>query len=71
MKHLRKLLYFVKPYWRRSLAALLLLVAVIAVDLSIPRLIQRIIDQGITAGNLHVVLATTALMLSLYWHPRT
>ncbi|MFN2119125.1 MAG: ABC transporter ATP-binding protein [Anaerolineales bacterium] len=65
MKHLRKLLYFAGPYWRRSLAALLLLVAVIAVDLSIPRLIQRIIDQGITAKNLHVVIATTALMLSL------
>jgi ATP-binding cassette subfamily B multidrug efflux pump len=63
--HLRKLLYFVRPYWRRSLAALLLLIAVIGVDLSIPRLIQRIIDQGISAKNLHVVIATTALMLSL------
>jgi ATP-binding cassette subfamily B multidrug efflux pump len=65
MKHLRKLLYFLGPYWRRSLAALLLLVAVIAVDLSIPRLIQRIIDQGINAKDLHVVIATTVLMLCL------
>jgi ATP-binding cassette subfamily B multidrug efflux pump len=65
MKDLGKLLYFVGPYWRRSLAALLLLVAVIAVDLSIPRLIQRIIDQGINAKNLHVVIATTVLMLCL------
>ena len=65
MIHLRKLLYFVQPYWRRSLAALMLLVAVIAVDLSIPRLIQRIIDQGINAKDLHVVIATTVLMLSL------
>jgi ATP-binding cassette, subfamily B, multidrug efflux pump len=65
VKQLRKLLYFVRPYWRRSAAALLLLVAVIAVDLSIPRLIQRIIDEGINAGNLHVVIVTTVLMLSL------
>ena len=65
MIHLRKLLYFVQPYWRRSLAALMLLVAVIAVDLSIPRLIQRIIDQGINAKDLQVVVATTVLMLSL------
>jgi ATP-binding cassette subfamily B protein len=34
-------------------------------DLSIPRLIQRIIDQGINAGNMQVVLTTTILMLSI------
>jgi ATP-binding cassette subfamily B multidrug efflux pump len=65
MKHIRKLLYFVKPYWRRSLLALLLLTAVVIMDLSIPRLVQRIIDQGISQHNMQVVLQTTLLMLGI------
>jgi ATP-binding cassette, subfamily B, multidrug efflux pump len=65
MIHIRKLLRFARPYWRRSLAALVLLLAVVAIDLSIPRLIQRIIDQGINAGNLHVVITTTIIMLAI------
>ena len=51
MKHIQKLLHFVKPYWRRSFVALVLLIAVVLMDLSIPRLIQRVIDQGINWGK--------------------
>lgn len=65
MKHIRKLLHFVKPYWRRSLVSLVLLIAVVLMDLAIPRLIQRIIDQGINAGNVQVVINTTAIMLAI------
>jgi ATP-binding cassette subfamily B protein len=65
MKHIRKLLSFVKPYWRRSLASLVLLIAVIFMDLAIPRLIQRIIDQGITAKDMQVVISTTLVMLGI------
>jgi ATP-binding cassette, subfamily B, multidrug efflux pump len=63
VSHIRKLLHYVKPYWRRSLAALALLIAVVLIDLSIPRLIQRIIDQGINAKNMQVVVTTTIIML--------
>src|SRR5215212_1443871 len=63
MNHIRKLIYFVKPYWRRSLVALAFLVAVALMDLAIPRLIQRIIDQGINGHNMQVVLSTTLVML--------
>lgn len=65
MKHIRKLAHFARPYWRRSLAALVLLIAVVLVDLTIPRLIQRIIDQGINAGNMRVVVTTTIIMLAI------
>ncbi len=65
MKQIRKLLHFVRPYWRRSLVALVLLILVILVDLTIPRLVERIIDQGINAKNMQVVLSTTAIMLSI------
>ena len=63
MIHIRKLLYFVKPYWRRSLVSLVFLVLVIVIDLTIPRLIQRIIDQGINGGDMSVVISTTIIML--------
>ena len=42
---------FVRPYWKRAVAALLCLTALVVMDLSIPRLIQRIIDQGIASSN--------------------
>src|SRR5262249_32284209 len=63
MKQIRKLLHFVKPYWRRSLVALALLIAVVFMDLALPRLIQRIIDQGINGRNVQVVIHTTIIML--------
>ena len=63
MQHIKKLLHFVKPYWRRSLVALVFLVAVVLMDLSIPRLIQRIIDEGVNADNMQVVISTTIIML--------
>jgi ATP-binding cassette, subfamily B, multidrug efflux pump len=63
MRHIRKLLHFVKPYWKRGLVSLVFLILVIVIDLTIPRLIQRIIDQGINSGDMQVVTSTTILML--------
>ncbi len=63
MTHIKKLLHFVKPYWRRSLVSLVFLILVTGIDLTIPRLIQRIIDQGINGNNMQVVLSTTIIML--------
>lgn len=65
MNHVFKLLSFVKPYWRRSLVALILLTSLVFLDLSIPRLIQRIIDQGINKQNQQVVIQTGLLMLAI------
>jgi len=65
MKHISKLLHFVRPYWKYSTYSLILLVLVVLIDLAIPRLIQRIIDQGINGNNMQVVLTTTIIMLSL------
>src|SRR5256885_1872781 len=60
---IRKLLPYLKPYWRRSLAALALLTGLVVMDLSIPRLIERIIDQGIGQHNTAVVIQTSIVML--------
>jgi ATP-binding cassette subfamily B protein len=65
MKQLFKLLRFIRPYWKRSVAALVLLTSLVFLDLSIPRLIQRIIDQGITAHNQQVVTQTALLMIGI------
>jgi ATP-binding cassette, subfamily B, multidrug efflux pump len=59
------ILRLVRPYWRRSSLALFLLIALVFLDLSIPRLIQRIIDQGIHAGSMPVVVNTAALMIGI------
>ena len=65
MNHIKKLLHFVKPFWRRSLVAWVLLILVVLIDLSIPRLTERIIDQGINAKNMQVVISTAVIMLAL------
>lgn len=63
MYETRKLLAFVKPYWKRAAVALLLLTTLVFLDLAIPRLIQRLIDQGINQQNPQVVIQTSMVML--------
>ncbi len=65
MKSVFQLLHFVKPYWFKSLLSFLLLVAVVIMDLAIPRLVQRIIDDGIAQQNMSVVLQTALIMLGI------
>jgi ATP-binding cassette subfamily B multidrug efflux pump len=63
MKDILKLRRFFTLYWKKSLLALVLLTSVVFMDLAIPRLIERIIDQGITPHNLSVIINTTLIML--------
>jgi len=65
MKHIAKLFHFVRPYWQLAVLSLVLLTTLVFMDLSIPRLIQRIIDQGIKQHSTSVVLQTSAIMLSI------
>jgi ATP-binding cassette subfamily B multidrug efflux pump len=65
VKHILKLRSFIHPYIWQSVLALIMLTTVVLVDLAIPRLIEQIIDQGITQKNPSVVLNTTLLMLGL------
>ncbi|MDK2982096.1 MAG: ATP-binding cassette, subfamily multidrug efflux pump [Chloroflexota bacterium] len=65
MKNLLKLFKYLKPYWKEAVLALILLVLVVVMDLAIPRLVQQIIDKGITPGNLDEVKRTALLMLGI------
>ncbi len=65
MNHIRKLLHFVKPYWLLALLSFITLTAMVFMDLAIPRLIQRIIDEGIRQSNQPVVIQTALIMLAI------
>jgi len=65
MGSVAKLFRFAKPYWLRSLGALALLTLLVVLDLSIPRLIQSLIDHGILAHDRGLVIRTSLLMLGV------
>jgi len=60
-----KIASLVRPYWRRAALALVLLTALVFMDLAIPRLIQRIIDEGIGGHDQGVVIRTALWMLGI------
>ncbi len=63
MKSILRLYRFVKPYRTQAIVALILLLGMVVSDLLIPRLTQRIIDQGIGAENMTVIWSTALVML--------
>ena len=65
MHNLYRLSSFFKPYWVKGVGSLFLQTAVVIMDLSIPRLIQQIIDQGIHQHNQQVVIHTGLLMFGI------
>jgi len=65
MKALQKLTKFLHPYWHWTLLAPLLMLIEVAIDLTQPRMIQRIIDDGIAQQDMDVVIGTGVWMLGL------
>ncbi len=65
MDSVGSLMRFVRPYWKRAVMALVLLTSLVGLDLAIPRLFQRIIDQGVLQNDQAVVTQTSILMLSI------
>ena len=65
MQNIFRLGSFVRPYWKESLTSFLMVIAVVVMDLSIPRLIQKIIDHGIHKHNQDVVINTGLLMFGI------
>lgn len=65
MSDIGRLLRFLKPYRRLALFSLVMLVVMVLLDLSIPRLVERVVDVGVKGANMRVVLETSALMLGL------
>lgn len=63
MQSLRRIFGYLRPYRRQAILSLLALTTLVFLDLAIPRLIQRIIDEGILKNDQALVLQTAALML--------
>ena len=63
MQPLRRALGYLRPYWHITLGAYISLILVTASNLVTPRLIQVIIDNGITARNMRVIVTMTLAIL--------
>jgi ATP-binding cassette subfamily B protein len=63
MSDLRRVLRYLSPYKKEAILATTLLAFVVVADLSIPRLVQVIIDDGVALGNMRVILRTSLLMI--------
>ncbi len=65
MRSLRRLIVFMRPYKVAAYLSLVFLAGSVAVELAVPRLIQRVVDQGIGAGDSGLVVTTTLIMLAI------
>src|SRR6185295_18265418 len=63
MQATRKLATFLAPYWHWAVLAPLLMALEVAMDLMQPRLIERIVDQGIARSDMTVVTTTGLWMV--------
>lgn len=60
-----KLFKFIKPYWHWAALAPLLMMLEVIMDLMQPRMVARIVDEGIAQLNLGLVIETGLLMCGL------
>ena len=63
MSDLRRVLGYAKPYTKEIISAMVLLGLVVAADLSIPRLVQVIIDEGVANNDITKIINTSLLMI--------
>ena len=63
MSELRKLSKFAKPYTKEIILSVALLGLVVVADLSIPRLVQVIIDEGVAQQDIEKIISTSLLMI--------
>jgi len=60
-----RLMRYLKPYWKPALLALSMMLLMTVTDLAVPRLLQRVVDEGIARGDMGRIVQTTALMLGV------
>jgi len=65
MRNLRRAFGYFRPYAKEAIIAMVLLALVVTVDLFIPRLVQVLIDEGVTNQNQEVIIRTSLLMIGI------
>ena len=63
MSSLRRSFGYLRPYTKEAVLAILLLGLVVTAELSIPRLVQVIIDEGVAKQDVDVIIRTSLLMI--------
>lgn len=63
MSSLRKLTGFLRPYWKIAILGPIFMFIEVVMDLAHPRLVQRIIDEGVARLDMSIVTNTGLLML--------
>ncbi len=63
MSDLRRAYKYAQPYTKEIISAMVLLGLVVAADLSIPRLVQVIIDEGVANKDMDKIVNTSLLMI--------
>jgi ATP-binding cassette subfamily B protein len=64
MSSLKRSFHYLKPYTKEAMGAVVLLALVVAANLSIPRLVQVIIDEGVATQDLEIITRTSLLMIA-------
>lgn len=60
-----KLKKYLKPYWLFALLSPLAMVLEVSMDLLQPKLMSKIVDDGVLAGNMELIIKTGILMFGL------
>ncbi|NLN20026.1 MAG: ABC transporter ATP-binding protein [Firmicutes bacterium] len=60
-----KISSYLKPYWKAALAAPLLMMVEVLMDLMQPTLMATVVDQGVMTGDIALILRMGALMIGV------
>jgi len=64
LSSLKRSFNYLKPYSKEAAGAIILLGLVVAANLSIPRLVQVIIDEGVANQDMNIIIRTSLLMIA-------
>jgi len=63
MSELKRTFRYLRPYTREAVLAIIFLGLVVVLDLSIPRMVQTLVDEGIGNQDMDIVLRTSLMMI--------
>ncbi len=63
MSQLKRAFSYLKPYTKEAVLSMVFLGLVVVLDLSIPRMVQTLVDQGIANQDMDLILRTSLMMI--------
>src|SRR4030066_85200 len=65
MRPLLRLRVYLRPYWRRVLASLILLLVLTGLSLTIPEIIRQVIDVGLKQAEVSFLVKSALILLGI------